>query len=86
MPIPKELSLTPEQLDEMMTASWNMRIATVGPGSRINLTPLWFGWAGGNGRFRIPQKNYTEDNEDKNHRSNCDWNKWQFADRGWRFN
>ena len=25
-----------------------MRIATIGPGTRINLTPLWFGWAGGN--------------------------------------
>ena len=48
MPIPKELSLTPEQLDELMLSSWNMRIASVGPGSRINLTPLWFGWAGGN--------------------------------------
>ncbi|MCA9823328.1 MAG: pyridoxamine 5'-phosphate oxidase family protein [Dehalococcoidia bacterium] len=47
MPIPKELSLTPEQLDEMMLSSWNMRIASVGPGERINLTPLWFGWAGG---------------------------------------
>jgi hypothetical protein len=48
MPIPAELVLTPEQLDEIMLTSWNMRIATVGPGSRINLTPLWFGWAGGN--------------------------------------
>ena len=47
MPLPKELALTPEQLDEIMTTSWNMRIATVGPGTRINLTPLWFGWAGG---------------------------------------
>ncbi len=47
MPIPKELSLTPEQIDELMTTSWNMRIASVGPGTRINLTPLWFGWAGG---------------------------------------
>ena len=45
--IPKELSLTDEQLDEMMMTSWNMRIATAGPGDRINLTPLWFGWAGG---------------------------------------
>ena len=34
MPIPKELSLTPEQLDELMLSSWNMRIASVGPGSR----------------------------------------------------
>lgn len=47
MPLPKELALTPEQLDEMMTTSWNMRIATIGPGTRINLTPLWFGWGGG---------------------------------------
>jgi nitroimidazol reductase NimA-like FMN-containing flavoprotein (pyridoxamine 5'-phosphate oxidase superfamily) len=30
-----------------MTTAWNMRIATVGPGARINLTPMWFGWAGG---------------------------------------
>lgn len=48
MPIPAELSLTPDELDELMTTSWNMRVATIGPGSRINLTPLWFGWAGGN--------------------------------------
>jgi nitroimidazol reductase NimA-like FMN-containing flavoprotein (pyridoxamine 5'-phosphate oxidase superfamily) len=41
------LSLTQEELDEMMTTSWNMRVATVGPGTRINVTPLWFGWAGG---------------------------------------
>jgi nitroimidazol reductase NimA-like FMN-containing flavoprotein (pyridoxamine 5'-phosphate oxidase superfamily) len=48
MPTPAELALTPAELDEMMSTSWNMRIATVGPGTRINLTPLWFGWAGGN--------------------------------------
>lgn len=48
MPIPADLSLSPAELDEMMISSWNMRIATVGPGTRINLTPLWFGWAGGN--------------------------------------
>ena len=41
------LGLTEEELDEMMLSSWNMRVATVGPGERINLTPLWFGWAGG---------------------------------------
>jgi len=51
MPIPKELSLSPEQVDELMLTSWNMRVATVGPGTRINLTPLWFGWAGGNVYF-----------------------------------
>ncbi len=47
MPIPKELALSAEQLDELMTTSWNMRVATIGPGTRINVTPLWFGWAGG---------------------------------------
>jgi nitroimidazol reductase NimA-like FMN-containing flavoprotein (pyridoxamine 5'-phosphate oxidase superfamily) len=45
--IPAELSLTAQELDELMTTSWNMRIATVGPGERINVTPLWFGWAAG---------------------------------------
>lgn len=45
-PISRDLALTPDQLDELMTTSWNLRIATVGPGERINLTPLWFGWAG----------------------------------------
>ena len=48
MPIPRELALTGAELDELMLSCWNMRIATIGPGSRINLTPLWFGWAGGN--------------------------------------
>ena len=47
MPIPKELALTPDQIDEIMSTSWNMRIASIGPRERINLTPLWFGWAGG---------------------------------------
>lgn len=47
MPIPKELSLTPAELDELMAGSWNMRIATMGPGTRINMTPLWFAWVDG---------------------------------------
>ena len=46
-PIPPELALTGDELDELMTTTWNMRVATTGPGDRINLTPLWFGWAGG---------------------------------------
>ncbi len=45
--IKAELGLTSDELDEMMAAQWNMRVATVGPGERINLTPLWFGWGGG---------------------------------------
>lgn len=47
MALPRELALDVEQIDELMTAQWNMRIATIGPGTRINLTPMWFGWAGG---------------------------------------
>lgn len=47
MPIPKELSLTDAELDDLMSSAWNMRIATVGPGTRINLTPLWFAWSDG---------------------------------------
>src|SRR4051812_29276853 len=46
-PLSRELSLTDDELTELMTTCWNMRIATLGPGTRINLTPLWFGWAGG---------------------------------------
>jgi nitroimidazol reductase NimA-like FMN-containing flavoprotein (pyridoxamine 5'-phosphate oxidase superfamily) len=47
MPISKKLALSDEQLEEMMHSLWNMRIATLGPGNRINVTPMWFGWAGG---------------------------------------
>jgi nitroimidazol reductase NimA-like FMN-containing flavoprotein (pyridoxamine 5'-phosphate oxidase superfamily) len=47
MPIPKELMLTDHELDTLMASTWNMRIATIGPGTRINMTPLWFAWTGG---------------------------------------
>jgi nitroimidazol reductase NimA-like FMN-containing flavoprotein (pyridoxamine 5'-phosphate oxidase superfamily) len=47
MAIAKELALTPEQIDEILLTEWNLRIATLGPGTRINVTPMWFGWAGG---------------------------------------
>lgn len=47
MALPRELALTAAQIDEIMGSQWNMRIATLGPGTRINLTPMWFGWAGG---------------------------------------
>jgi nitroimidazol reductase NimA-like FMN-containing flavoprotein (pyridoxamine 5'-phosphate oxidase superfamily) len=47
MPLSRKLALDDGQIEEIMTASWNCRIATIGPGSRINLTPMWFGWAGG---------------------------------------
>ena len=44
---PRQIPLSSEQIDEIMAAQWIMRVATIGPGSRINLTPMWFGWAGG---------------------------------------
>ena len=47
MPLSRKLALDDEQIREMMTETWNCRIATIGPGTRINLTPMWFGWAGG---------------------------------------
>jgi nitroimidazol reductase NimA-like FMN-containing flavoprotein (pyridoxamine 5'-phosphate oxidase superfamily) len=46
MALPRELALTDAQIDEIMGTQWNMRVATAGPGDRINLTPMWFGWAG----------------------------------------
>ena len=30
-----------------MSGQWNMRVASIGPGEHLNLTPMWFGWAGG---------------------------------------
>jgi len=47
MAIVKELALDQEQIDKILSTEWNMRIATLGPGTRINVTPMWFGWAGG---------------------------------------
>ena len=47
MPISRKLALDDAQVEELMTTTWNCRIATLGPGDRINLTPMWFSWAGG---------------------------------------
>jgi nitroimidazol reductase NimA-like FMN-containing flavoprotein (pyridoxamine 5'-phosphate oxidase superfamily) len=47
MGIAKELALDDKQIADILLNEWNMRIATLGPGRRINLTPMWFGWAGG---------------------------------------
>ena len=46
MPLSRKLALDDAQVEEIMTSTWNCRIATIGPGTRINLTPMWFGWAG----------------------------------------
>ena len=47
MTLPREIALTPEQIEDFMLTEWNLRIASHGPGPDINLTPMWFGWAGG---------------------------------------
>jgi nitroimidazol reductase NimA-like FMN-containing flavoprotein (pyridoxamine 5'-phosphate oxidase superfamily) len=47
MALPRELALSTDQVEDLMTTQWNMRIATIGPQNRINLTPMWFGWGGG---------------------------------------
>ena len=47
MPLSRKLALSTNQIEEIMLDSWNCRIGTIGPGTRINITPMWFGWAGG---------------------------------------
>ena len=45
--IAKSLGLSPDEIDTLMRAETRLRIATIGPGTEINLTPMTFGWAGG---------------------------------------
>ena len=45
--ISTELRLSEEEVDALMSAETRLRIATLGPGTEINLTPMTFGWAGG---------------------------------------
>lgn len=47
MALPKELALDESQTEDMLLNDWNCRIATVDAKGRINLTPMWFGWADG---------------------------------------
>lgn len=47
MPLSKKLALTEAQIEELMLDCWNCRIATLGPATRINITPMWFGWTAG---------------------------------------
>ncbi len=35
------------RLHELASTEWTLRIATRGPGDRLNLTALWFYWAAG---------------------------------------
>jgi nitroimidazol reductase NimA-like FMN-containing flavoprotein (pyridoxamine 5'-phosphate oxidase superfamily) len=41
------LRLSVAEIDEIMAAESRLRIATLGAGEAINLTPMTFGWAGG---------------------------------------
>lgn len=41
------LQLSLRQIEAMMCGEARLRIATIGPGDSINLTPMTFGWAGG---------------------------------------
>jgi len=47
MALPRQIALSPQEIDELLATQWNLRIASIGPADRINLTPMWFGWAGG---------------------------------------
>lgn len=41
------LGLSEAEIDGILRAETRLRIATIGPGSELNLTPMTFGWAGG---------------------------------------
>ena len=45
--IARNLALSEAEIDELMRRQSRLRIATLGPGTDINLTPMTFGWAGG---------------------------------------
>jgi nitroimidazol reductase NimA-like FMN-containing flavoprotein (pyridoxamine 5'-phosphate oxidase superfamily) len=42
----RKIALTEIELDELLSSCSIMRIASHGPGARINLTPMWFAWQG----------------------------------------
>ena len=43
--IPDSLRLSATECDELMRNETRLRIATIGPDTEINLTPMTFGWA-----------------------------------------
>ena len=45
--IASSLRLSPSEIDAIMEKESRLRIATIGPGDEINLTPMTFGWAHG---------------------------------------
>jgi len=46
-PVPRDIALTEVEIDQLLATSWLIRVATLSPGGRINLTPLWFAWVEG---------------------------------------
>ena len=45
--IARSLRMSEAEIDALMQQEARIRIATIGPGTDINLTPMTFGWAGG---------------------------------------
>jgi len=45
--ITKDIRLDSEEIDALLRNELRLRIATIGPETDINLTPMTFGWAGG---------------------------------------
>ena len=45
--ISSTIQLSDEEVDQLMSHTGRCRIATIGPGEDINLTPMTFGWADG---------------------------------------
>jgi nitroimidazol reductase NimA-like FMN-containing flavoprotein (pyridoxamine 5'-phosphate oxidase superfamily) len=39
-------SLSDKEVEELLSTEWTLRLATQGPGDSLNLTALWFYWAG----------------------------------------
>ena len=53
MAVPSVVALTGEEIDAAMREVYYCRIASQGPGPRINLTPMAFSWTGGEPGNRI---------------------------------
>ena len=49
--ISSSLYLSSDEINDLMRTESRLRIATIGPGGEINLTPMTFGW--GNGKVYI---------------------------------
>lgn len=61
-----EISLTPEELDAYLAEQPTARIATVGPGGRPHVVPLWFVWVDGTMFFNTTRGNRSVRNLEAN--------------------